>query len=336
MTSEHIRQRSDLLGTQVITRDSGKRLGVVSQLWVDIDRRQVVALGMRENILAVAGLPRYMQLDRIRQIGDVILVDNQEVIEDDLDVEPYSNLINSEVITETGEPLGRVRGFKFDTRDGQVASIIIASLGLPQIPEQLLSTYELPIEEIVSSGPNRLIVFEGAEERLTQLSVGVMERLGLGTAPWEREEEEEFYTPTARPENQLGSGIPVSPPERRRPAVQPPVESQWDEDEWTQPEPEPIYREEPEPVYVEYEEAEETNWSEASRSTYETSYPEEPYRDEPIYEEAEYPEYAAPTEYEDVEADAWADDEDRRSYNPPKVNIPQKAKQPEYEEEAGY
>jgi len=51
-------------------------------------------------------------------------------------------------------------------------------LCIPQIPEQVLSTYELPIEEIVSSGPNRLIVFEGAEERVTQLTVG------LG-APWD-------------------------------------------------------------------------------------------------------------------------------------------------------
>lgn len=337
MTSEHIRQRSDLLGTQVITRDTGKRLGVVSQIWVDIDRREVVALGMKDNILAVTGLPRYMQLDRIQQIGDVILVENDTVIEDDLDVEAYSTVINSEVITEVGELLGRVRGFKFDTRDGTVVSIILASIGVPQIPEPFLSTYELPIEEIVSSGPNRLIVFEGAEERLTQLSVGVMERLGLGNAPWEREEEEEFYTPTARPENQLGSGIPSAPPEtRRRPPIASPAESQWDEDEWTQPEPEPLYEPEPEPVYVEYEEPEESNWSEASRSQYEPPYEPEPYPDEPMYEEAEYPEYAEPAEYEDVEADAWAEQEDRRAYDPPKVNIPQKTKQPEYEEEPGY
>jgi sporulation protein YlmC with PRC-barrel domain len=292
---------------------------------------------MKDNIIAVAGLPRYMQLDRIRQIGDVILVDTDEVIEDDLDVEAYSTVINSEVITEVGELLGRVRGFKFDTRDGKVVSIIIASVGLPQIPEQLLSTYELPIEEIVSSGPNRLIVFEGAEERLTQLSVGVMERLGLGTAPWEREEEEEFYTPTARPENQLGSGIPAAPPEtRNRPPISSPAEAQWDEDEWTQPEPEPVYEPEPEPVYVEYEEPEDSNWSETSRAQYEPPYEPEPYVEEPVYEEAEYPEYTEPADYEDVEADAWSQDEDRRSYNPPKVNIPQKTKQPEYEEEPGY
>ncbi|NMG59377.1 photosystem reaction center subunit H, partial [Geitlerinema sp. P-1104] len=46
--------------------------------------------------------------------------------------------------------------------------------------------------------------------------------------------------------------------------------------------------------------------------------------------------YSQPVEYEDIEADAWSEEEDARVYDPPKVNIPQKTKQPEYEEEAGY
>jgi len=43
MTSEQIIRRSDILNTKVITDDNAKQLGVVSQLWVDIDRREVVA-----------------------------------------------------------------------------------------------------------------------------------------------------------------------------------------------------------------------------------------------------------------------------------------------------
>ena len=44
--------RADLIGTQVITRNTGKRLGVVSQFWVDVDRREVVVIGIRQNILS--------------------------------------------------------------------------------------------------------------------------------------------------------------------------------------------------------------------------------------------------------------------------------------------
>ncbi|MCA1992258.1 MAG: PRC-barrel domain-containing protein, partial [Coleofasciculus sp. S288] len=140
MTSEIIRQRSDILNTQVVTIDAAKRLGVVKELLVDVDRREVVALGLRDNLLSVAGMPRYMLLSSIQRIGDTILVDDEDVIED-IDVSAYSTLINSEVITETGEMLGRVRGFKFNIEDGKVSSLIIASLGLPQIPDQIVSTY---------------------------------------------------------------------------------------------------------------------------------------------------------------------------------------------------
>lgn len=330
MTTEQIRQRSEILGTQVITRDTGKRLGVVSQLWVDIDRRQVVALGVRESILAMTALPRYMRLSEISQIGDVILVEDDRAIEDELDIEGYSNLIQSEVITESGDLLGRVRGFKFDTETGTLVSLIIASIGIPQIPEQILSTYELPIEEIVSSGPNRLIVFENAQERLSQLSVGVLERLGLGSAPWERDEDEEYYSPVARPENQLASGIRTTPIPERTQAAPVAVET-WSEDDDWRDNSEPEYQVQPEEVYVEYEE--EDNWSETSRDRYRQM----EYEPEPNRQPENYPKYDQYDEYEELEADAWASEEDRRTaYQPPKVNLPNKTKIPEYEEESGY
>jgi sporulation protein YlmC with PRC-barrel domain len=46
------------MGTQVITRDTGRRLGVVGEVIVDIDRREVVAVGLRDNPLT-RFLPAY-------------------------------------------------------------------------------------------------------------------------------------------------------------------------------------------------------------------------------------------------------------------------------------
>lgn len=327
MTSEQISQRSDLLGTQVITRDTGKRLGVVSQLWVDIDRREVVAFSLRENLITglLSGIPRYMYLSSIRQIGDVILVDDDTVIED-VNVEAYSSLINSEVITETGDMLGRVRGFRMDTHSYKVTSLIIASIGLPQIPDQVLSTYELPIEQIVSSGPDRLIVFEGAEEQMTQLTRGVLESLGIGKPPWEREMEDEYYTPPVKAENQLPSGTPLRTPQVTRSA--PPVveETPWEEDSWQPSQPEPMRQLRAEPEYR--DEYEEDNWSEPA--------PREQYRGKAYAQPEPYQDYEDEyeDEYEDLERDAWADEEP--DYKAPPVNFPQKAKKPEYEEETDY
>lgn len=331
MTTEQIRQRSDILNTQVITRDNAKRLGVVKELLVDIDRREVVAIGLRDNLISIAGMPRYMLLSNIRQMGDAILVEDEDVVED-IDVDAYSSLINSEVITETGEMLGRVRGFKFNVEDGKVSSLILATLGLPQIPDQVVSTYELPIDEIVSSGPNRLIVFEGAQERLIQLTVGILERIGIGRPPWEREEEEAYYTPAAKPENQLGTGIPIRTPIAQPIQTATPIEESWDDDDWREePQAEPLRQQAAEPVYYE-DEAD--NWGD--------EWVDAPSRPAPRYEPQAYtkPEpyqkdYTEEYEDAEVEGDAW-DDAEPEPYQAPKINIPEKTKAPEYEEEAGY
>ena len=49
--SERLWLRSELMGTQVITTDTGRRLGVVGEVVVDIDRREVVALGLEITLL---------------------------------------------------------------------------------------------------------------------------------------------------------------------------------------------------------------------------------------------------------------------------------------------
>ncbi|MGA1476042.1 MAG: PRC-barrel domain-containing protein, partial [Prochlorothrix sp.] len=229
MASELIWHRSEILGTQVITRSTGKRLGVVSELLVDVDRREVVALGLRDStvarVLPGLSLTTYMYLDAVQQVGDVVLVEDSDVIED-IDPEEYSTLINSEVITENNDPLGRVRGYKFNLETGEVEALIIATVGISAVPDPLLSTYELPIEEISSTGPNRIIVFEGSEDRLVQLTVGVMEKLGLGVAPWERDDEEEYIIPTTPAENQLGTGEPLRTPAYSQPYSHPAVQHQ--------------------------------------------------------------------------------------------------------------
>lgn len=321
MIDAQSRLRNEFLNTQVITRNTGKRLGVVKEVLVDVDRREVIALGLRDNRLAMSGIPKYMYLDRVSQAGDVILVEDEDVIED-VDIDLYSALINSEVVTETGEPLGKVRDFQFNQENGQLNSLIIAAIGLPQIPEQLISTYEISVDEIVSSGPNRIIVFEGAEERVTQITVGVLERLGIGRPPWEKDDDEMYYAPTTPPENQLPTGVPIRPVAQVKPQRAPVMEGNWTEDEWEEPQiitPPPARRQEA----MAYEaEIEEDNWGE---STVER----EP---APRYQLNNYDKSETRSRYdESLDDDMW-DDDVEDDYRPQKVNIPQKQKMPEYEE----
>jgi sporulation protein YlmC with PRC-barrel domain len=341
MTAELIRQRSDLIDTQVIAKDTGKRLGIVKELLVDIDSREVAALGLRDGWLAApGGLVKYMMLTSIEKMGDVILVPDDEAIED-LDPDAYTNLINCEVITETGDMLGKVRGFKFSCDDGKLTSIIIAAIGLPLIPDNVISTYEFSIDEVVSSGPNRLIVFEGAEERLDQLSVGFLERIGLGKAPWE---DEYSYRPAViRPENQLAAGTPIAPPVPVVRAAPPVRQTVWEDDNWEEvqavaaPLPQRLKAE---PLYYD-DEDEGENWNEPSR--------EQP-RAAKVYEDVAYTPIDPHTQplvakHEDeliLDDDMWGDDPKSPDYQPQKLNIPeplqkvdipQVVKQVEYQEE---
>lgn len=293
--SAQLLQRADLIGTQVITRDTGRKLGVINQVWVDIDQRQVVALGVRNTLFT--GEQRYILLDSIRQIGDVILVEHDDDVTEALNTYNYSTLIDSEIVTETGEVLGKVRGFKFDPETGDITDLILASIGLPWIPAQLISTYELPIEEIVSTGPDRIIVFEGAETRLRQLTVGLLERVGLGAPPWESDEDE-YYQPVTPSSNQLPSGArsPVYPPQRSRSDY----ETDWD----TAPR-----RRHRQPEYVEYEE-EEYGYEERPRSR-----------------QVKPPAQAMPVELPESEptADPWEE--------PQPIRLEQRQKQEEYDHE---
>ena len=218
------------MGTQVITRDTGRRLGVVGEVVVDIDRREVVALGLRDNPLTrfLPGLPRWMPLDRIRQVGDVILVDSADSLAEGFNPDRYSKVINCQVITEAGDQLGRVLGFSFDIETGELATMVIGALGIPLLGEGVLSTWELSVEEIVSSGTDRIIVYEGAEDKLKQLGSGLLEKLGIGGPSWEQEERDRYRTGMVPVENQLAAGQPAAQEQRR---IQPATNQSFEPDE---------------------------------------------------------------------------------------------------------
>ena len=123
ITSDSILQRAAILGTQVISKSTAKRLGIVTQIWLDVDQRRVMGLSVAERFLPGTpigiGEVFYMSLERVSLLGeDAILVDDEDVLEDLVASERYTNLMGNEVVTESGELLGKVRDFKFDPATG--------------------------------------------------------------------------------------------------------------------------------------------------------------------------------------------------------------------------
>ena len=242
MQSENLRQRAAVLGLQVFSKRSAVRLGIVTQIWLDVDQRRVTGMTVAERF--VPGTPIgigdtfFMSLDNVDLLGpDAILVDDESVLEDILITERYTTLISNEVVTESGEPLGKVRDFKFDPENGELLFLIVASLGNPIIPASLISTYELDVNEIIAVGRDRIIVTEGMEDRMTQITKGLLERLGLGKAPWEDDFDDDYMPPsTTIRDNALSSGTRSSyspPPQQQRPVYR--QEQSWDDgDNWAE------------------------------------------------------------------------------------------------------
>lgn len=247
------------MGTQVIAKDSGRRLGLVGEIMVDVDRREVVALGLRDNALTrlLPGVPRWMLLREIRQVGDVVLVDSCDAVAEEFNPERYSRVINCQVITESGEQLGRVLGFSFDVETGELVTLLIAALGVPVLANGVLSTWELGAAEIVSSGPDRIIVYEGAEEKLQQMSSGLLEKLGIGGESWERQEQH-TYGAVVPVENQLAPGQPDQEEWRQQEALR---------DDFTRNQTQSQYDDETEPE-LEYVDAERSRRAAKSQHLY--------------------------------------------------------------------
>jgi sporulation protein YlmC with PRC-barrel domain len=146
---------------EVITRTSGKRLGYVNQLFVDPARLEVVSVYLRAGATSLgASSSEHVLLSSLRQIGDVVLVHDEGALLDPPADETYGylKLVGSEVQTEDGVSLGKVRDFVFNPDNGQVASVRYDALGVASIPQALLSCYSLSWEDIVAVGPTKTIV----------------------------------------------------------------------------------------------------------------------------------------------------------------------------------
>ena len=111
---------SQVVGKQVITRTTGRCLGIASYMWVDPSRGEVVSLDLDEKKGPVGGTSRVgnIPLSRLTQIGDVILVNDETVLyEQPLDGRfGFLIMIGMEVRTRSGDFLGKVRTRLFLTQ----------------------------------------------------------------------------------------------------------------------------------------------------------------------------------------------------------------------------
>ncbi|PRW60334.1 photosystem reaction center subunit H [Chlorella sorokiniana] len=177
--AEVLLSRSQVMGKEVITRTSGRRLGYVQQMFVDPGTLSVVSLYLRRaaNPIGAKNGDEHILLTSLRQISDVILVHNEDALLDPTadDTVGFYPVVGSEVVTQDGKELGKVRDFVFDPDTGGIGTLKYDKLGVPSIPQQLLDCYSVSFSDIVAVGPTRVIVRAGTAQRAIKENDGILD-----------------------------------------------------------------------------------------------------------------------------------------------------------------
>ncbi|GAU30027.1 hypothetical protein TSUD_161130 [Trifolium subterraneum] len=171
-------RRSNLLGKQVISIQSALSLGFVSQLWVDTTTWMVLFIEVRSNLLS--GDSEKFLLEDISQVGDVVLVPDESVIDDEYKMIGLDTLVGYRVVTPSLRNIGKVRGYNFSINSGVVEELEIDSFGLSIIPSSLVSTYSLMVEDVLEVVSDAVVVHEAAALRIQRLSKGFLGNQNVG------------------------------------------------------------------------------------------------------------------------------------------------------------
>ncbi|XP_004302565.1 PREDICTED: uncharacterized protein LOC101314001 [Fragaria vesca subsp. vesca] len=186
-------KRSSILAKQVISIESALSLGFVSQLWVNTTSWMVMFVEVRRNLLS--GECERFPLEDVFQVGDVVLVEDESVIQNDFKMVGLETLVGYEVVTPGRRTIGRVRGYSFNINSGAVESLELDSFGIALIPSSLVSTYALFVEDVLEVVSDAVIVHEAAASRIYRLTKGFLDNQNAATSIDDIEEYAEFERP---------------------------------------------------------------------------------------------------------------------------------------------
>ncbi|XVF29734.1 hypothetical protein REPUB_Repub15cG0147500 [Reevesia pubescens] len=173
-----VMKRSNMVAKQVISIQSAQSLGFVSQLWVDATSWLVLVVEVRPSLLA--GESERFLLQDINKVGDVVLVEDERVMENDFQMIRLETLVGYRVVTPGHRNIGKVRGYTFNINSGAVESLELDSFGISIIPSSLVSTYALLVEDVLEVVADTVVVHEAAASRIQRLTKGFWDAQNAG------------------------------------------------------------------------------------------------------------------------------------------------------------
>ncbi|XP_030926916.1 uncharacterized protein LOC115953417 isoform X2 [Quercus lobata] len=186
-------RRSSFLAKQVISIRSALCLGFVSQLWVDTTYWVVLFVEVRPNLLS--GESERFLLEDVSQVGDVVLIQDESVMENEFKMVGLETLVGYKVVTPARRNIGKVRGYSFNINSGAIESLELDSFGISIIPSSLVSTYALFVEDVLDVIPDAVVVHEAAASRIQRLTKGFLGTQNVGTSVDELGEYPDFERP---------------------------------------------------------------------------------------------------------------------------------------------
>ncbi|KAK1563825.1 hypothetical protein Q3G72_033427 [Acer saccharum] len=187
-------KRTNMLAKQVISIQSAVSLGFVSQLWVDTASWVVLVVEVKPNLFS--GEAERFLLEDVSQVGDVVLVEDESVMENDFKMVGLDSLVGYRVVTPGRRNIGKVRGYTFNINSGAVESLELDSFGISIIPSSLVSTYALLVEDVLEVISDTVVVHEAAALRIQRLTKGLWDNQNARTSIDELEE----YSDAERPD----------------------------------------------------------------------------------------------------------------------------------------
>ncbi|KAF9680116.1 hypothetical protein SADUNF_Sadunf06G0086700 [Salix dunnii] len=172
-------KRSSILAKQVISIQSALSLGFVSQIWVDTKSWVVLVVEVRPNLLS--GESERFLLEDVSKVGDVVLVEDENVMDTELKMIGLETLVGHRVVTPGQRDIGKVRGYSFNINSGAVESLELDSFGISIIPSSLVSTYALPVEDVLEVLSDTIVVHESGASHIQRLTKGFWDAQNMRT-----------------------------------------------------------------------------------------------------------------------------------------------------------
>ncbi|XP_071738423.1 uncharacterized protein [Rutidosis leptorrhynchoides] len=167
---KQLMKRSNVIAKQVISIQSALSLGFISQLWVDTNTWTVVIVEVRPNLLS--GEQERFFLEDTIQVGDMVLVEDESVMDNEFKMVGLETLVGYSVVTPGRRDIGKVRGYTFNINSGAIESLELDSFGISIIPSSLVSTYALMVEDVFEVVSDTVVVHEAAASRIQRLTKG--------------------------------------------------------------------------------------------------------------------------------------------------------------------